>query len=218
MGGMTVPPLRVGMLGGTFDPPHHAHLALAAAAHTALRLDRVVFVPTGDPWRKRHRDVTPASARLEMVLAATAPFAWAEVSAIEVDHAGPSYTADTLAALVEPGEAWWFIMGADALADMPHWHEPQRIIEHARLAVARRPDVDGPLVSEELRRAVPRVEEHIDLLDMPMLEIAATDIRRRVREGESTEFLIPTAVREVIDRLGLYRDESGGAAAPGGGE
>ncbi|MQC17029.1 MAG: nicotinate (nicotinamide) nucleotide adenylyltransferase [Chloroflexi bacterium] len=193
-------------MGGTFDPPHHAHLALAAAAHTELLLDRVIFVPAGDPWRKRDRDVAPAGARLEMVLAATAPFNWAEVSSVDVDRAGPSYTADTLDFLVGPDEDWWFVLGADALGDMARWHEPARIVERARIAVARRPDYDAPLVSDELRELVPDIERSIDVLDMPLMEISATEIRRRVRERESTEFLIPPAVHAVIERLGLYRD------------
>lgn len=193
-------------MGGTFDPPHHAHLALAAAAHTELLLDRVIFVPAGDPWRKRDRDVSPAGARLEMVLAAVAPFSWAEVSSVEVDRAGASFTAETLEALVGPDEDWWFILGADALADMGRWHEPARIVEHARLAVARRPDFDGPLVTDALQEAVPDIEQSIDILDMPLMEISATEIRRRVRARESTEFLIPTAVLNVIERLGLYQD------------
>lgn len=199
-------PARVGMLGGTFDPPHNAHLALAEAARRSLDLDRVVFVPAGDPWRKRDRRVTPAADRLEMVRAAVAHLDWAEVSAIEVEHEGPSYTGETLAALVRPGEAWWFILGADALADMPHWVEPQRIIALARLAVARRPDAPGPLLSSEVRRALPGVEGRADFVVMPPMEVSATEIRRRVAAGEDTDELVPHVVREVIERLGLYRE------------
>lgn len=204
----STPPVRrrVGVLGGTFDPPHMAHLALASAARTALLLDRVVFLVAGDPWRKSHRRVSPAAARLEMVQTATAPFDWAEVSTIEINRDGPSYTADTLEVLVRPEEDWWFILGADALADMPAWHKPQRIIELARLAVTRRPDVDGELIPPALREALPHIEERVDMVEMSPLDISATEIRRRVRAGESTEFLLPESVRAVVDRLGLYRD------------
>lgn len=212
MGGVTSTPVpdpgrpqRIGMLGGTFDPPHNAHLALAEAARATLDLDRVVFVPAGDPWRKRDRAVTPAAARVEMVRAAIADLPWATVSTVEVDREGPSYTAETLAALVEPGQEWWFILGADALADMPHWSEPERIIECARLAVARRPDSEGPLLSGEVRRAMPGIEGRIDFIVMPQLDISATEIRRRVASGESTDDLLPHAVREVMERLELYR-------------
>lgn len=200
---------RTGVLGGTFDPPHLAHLALADAARIALRLDRVIFVVAGDPWRKSGRYVSPASARLDLVRTAVAPFAWAEVSTIEVDREGPSYTGETLEALVaqgEPGEEWWFILGADALRDMAYWREPERIVAKARLAVARRPDADGALVTPALREVLPRVEECIDVIDMPPLPISATDIRERVSRGASTEFLLAPAVREAVDRLGLYRD------------
>lgn len=196
---------RIGMLGGTFDPPHNAHLALAEAARTTLDLDRVVFVPAGDPWRKRDRAVTPAAARVEMVRAAVEHLPWTTVSTVEVDREGPSYTAETLEALVAPGEEWWFILGADALADMPHWAEPQRIIGCARLAVARRPDSEGPLLSVEVRRALPGIEDRIDLVVMPLLDISATEIRRRVASGESTDDLLPHRVREVMERFGLYR-------------
>ena len=132
---------RIGVLGGTFDPPHVAHLALGEAAWRRLGLDRVIFVPAGDPWRKADRRVSPASRRLELVRAAVRDLPWAEVSTLEVDRPGPSYSQETLATLhIERPEAQlWFILGADALTDMPHWHEPERIIEIARLAVATRP-------------------------------------------------------------------------------
>jgi len=198
-------PQRIGMLGGTFDPPHNAHLALAEAARATLDLDRVVFVPAGDPWRKRDRAVTPAAARVEMVRAAVARLPWAAVSTVEVDREGPSYTAETLEALVAPGEEWWFILGADALADMPYWSEPQRILECARLAVARRPDSEGPLLSGEVRRAMPGIEGRVDFIVMPQMDVSATEIRRRVASGESTDHLLPHAVREVMERLELYR-------------
>ena len=196
---------RIGMLGGTFDPPHNAHLALAEAARATLQLDRVVVVPAGDPWRKRDRAVTPAAARVEMVRAAAAAHPWISVSTIEVDRDGPSYTAETLAALVQPDEQWWFILGADALADMPHWSEPNRILELARLAVARRPDSTGPLLTPEVRATLPQIESRIDFVQMPQLDISATEIRRRIAASESTDDLLPHAVREVIDRLALYR-------------
>src|SRR5690606_22970189 len=121
---------------------------LADAARIALRLDRVLFVVAGDPWRKSDREVTPASVRLDLVRTAIESFPWAEVSTVEVDREGPTYTADTLEALVRPGEEWWFILGADALADMPAWKDPQRIVRCARLAVARRPSSDGALVTQ----------------------------------------------------------------------
>jgi len=207
--GEVAPPVtRIGMMGGTFDPPHVAHLMLAEAALETLRLDRVVFVVAGDPWRKSGRAVSPAAARVAMVRAAVEPLGWATVSTVEVEREGPSYTAETLAELMRPGEEWWFILGADALADLPAWHEPRRIVELARLAVGRRPEANGdgsPLVTPELAEAVPGIAARIDVVEMPLMDVSATEIRRRVAAGESTEGLVPAAVRDEIDRLGLYR-------------
>jgi nicotinate-nucleotide adenylyltransferase len=201
-------PLRTGMLGGTFDPPHLAHLALAAAARHTLELDRVLFVPAGDPWRKSNRrEITPGVLRVLMLEAALSSVPWAAIDDIELRREGPSYTTETIEVLAADGGEWWFIMGADALADMPQWHEPWRIVTAARLAVARRPGEDGPaaLVTPELRAVAPGVEGRIDLVPFPLLEISSTDLRERVRDGRPTEFLLPEAVRAVIDEYGLYR-------------
>lgn len=200
---------RTGILGGTFDPPHLAHLALAEAARTALNLDRVIFVPAGDPWRKADREVSAAGARVALVQMAIEPYEWAGLSTVEVERSGPSYTADTIEELVaagEPDEAWWFILGADALADMAYWHEPQRIVARARLAVARRPGREGvPLVTEALRAAIPDIDDRIDLVPMELTDLSATAIRAKVAAGESTEGLLDPEVRALIDGLGLYR-------------
>jgi nicotinate-nucleotide adenylyltransferase len=212
-------PRRIGVLGGTFDPPHVAHVALGDAARRALELDVVVFVPTGTPWRKAGRGVSPAAQRLALTRAAVAGLPWAEVSAIEVEREGPTYSQDTLAALHEqyPDADLWFILGADALADMPHWRRPGQLVEHARLAVARRPgapqEENGePLVPEALREAVPGIEEHVDELPMDLLEISATDLRDRLRHGRSTEGLLVEPVRALIDEHGWYREEPAGAS------
>ena len=138
---------RLGLLGGTFDPPHRAHLVLAAAAREALDLDRVIVMPAGDPWRKSERDVTSAEVRLALTRIAFEDLPWAEVSSIEVRREGPSYTAETLTSLqaddAHADADWWFILGQDALVDLPHWHEPERIAALARLAVATRGDLEA---------------------------------------------------------------------------
>ncbi len=199
---------RNGVLGGTFDPPHLAHLVLAAAARRALALDRVLLVPAGDPWRKADRTVTPAATRLRLVRAAVeASLPWVEVSAIEVEREGPSYSADTLGQLAAAagGGAWWFILGRDALADLPNWHEPERLLSLARLAVAQRgPEVEH--IPEVARSAVPGLADRVDSVAMPRLTIAASDLRRRVRAREATAPLLAAPVRRLIDELGLYRE------------
>lgn len=206
---------RHGILGGTFDPPHVAHLALAAAARDALDLATVLFIPAGDPWRKTGDDaahaVTPGADRLAMVRAAVADLPWAEVSGVEVDRPGPTYTLETVETLLaERGggaDDWWFILGEDALYDLPGWHEPARLIERVRLAVARRGDDGGmgPLIAPELSAALPGIEARVDGVLMPSMHISATDIRARIVGGRSTEGLLPPGVRAYIDAHGLYR-------------
>ncbi len=198
---------RIGVLGGTFDPPHLAHLAAGAAARAALDLDRVLFVVAGEPWRKAARPVTPAPIRLRLLLAALAPLgAWAQASGVEVERRGPSYTAETLAQLgrERPGAAWWFVLGADALADLPRWHRPDAIVAQARLALVGRPG-EPQALPDEVRDGVPGIEEAIDRVPLPPLAISSSDLRARARRGRSTALLLPAEVRRLIDDLGLYR-------------
>jgi nicotinate-nucleotide adenylyltransferase len=197
--------MRTGLLGGTFDPPHLGHLALAAAAQRALHLDRVLFAPAGDPYLKAAQGVSPPEARLRMVEAAVAPFSWAEVSTVDLDEPGPTYTAETLARLTAAGGEWWFVVGEDVLVDLPSWREPARIIEYARLAVAARPPLEGRVPAATLA-AVPGIEERVDWVELPPLAVSSTELRRRIAAGEWTDLWLPETVREVIDHLGLYRD------------
>ncbi len=198
--------MRVGVLGGTFDPPHLAHLTLGAAAKHALGLDRVIFVPAGDPWRKAAQAITPSEIRARMLRAAVAPLAWAEVSLVEVDRPGPSYMSETLLLLAaERAEAdWWFILGDDALADMPHWYQPEQLLKLARLALVWRPPGAGT-VPGEVRARLPGIEARLDIVPMTPLAVSATAIRQRIRDGRATTILLPEGVRAIVDELGLYR-------------
>ena len=200
---------RLGLLGGTFDPPHRAHLVLAAAARDALDLDRVIVVPAGDQWRKSDRDVTSAEVRLALTRIAFEDLPWAEVSSIEVRREGPSYTAETLLSLQADGAHadadWWFILGQDALVDLPHWHEPERIVALARLAVATRGDLEAAEI--EAVEAVPALRGRIDEVPFEPLEVSATGIREQLAAGASSPDL-PDRVRAVIDELELYSEGS----------
>ena len=213
---------RIGVLGGTFDPPHLGHLVLAAAARATLGLDRVLFIPAGDPWRKRDQRVSAAADRLAMVRAAAAGLDWARVDDREVRRPGPSYSAETLAELLAeqtrarpPGRAdgamWWLVGGADLLVDLPHWHEPAALLAHCRLAIAQRP---GGAVAA---RAVPgmsaaEVAALVDRVVMPALDLSSTALRERCRAGEAPAVLLPAGVREVIRERGLYRAEGAAGA------
>ena len=190
--------MRLGVLGGTFDPVHLGHLRLAETAREQMGLDRVVFVPAGLPWRKAGASIAPAGHRLSMLRLATACNPAFEVSDLEVAREGPSYTAETLEALAEahPGAELFFLLGEDALADLPNWYQPERIRELATLAVARRPG--EPVEAGGSNGAVV-------WLEMPRLEISATEIRDRVRSGLSIRYLVPDAVEKYIREHGLYR-------------
>lgn len=195
---------RFGLLGGTFDPPHAAHLALAEAARASLLLDRVLFVPAGDPWRKAGRAITPSAARLEMVRALVEGIPWAEVSTVEVEREGPSYTADTVEALAAArGGAWWVILGADAFADLEHWKDPARIVAAARLGVAARPG-SRVEVSPALRALVPGIDARIDRVEMTEVDLSSTGVRTRLRAGAPVVGEVPPTVVDVIRRRGLY--------------
>ncbi|HXG41823.1 MAG TPA: nicotinate-nucleotide adenylyltransferase [Dehalococcoidia bacterium] len=198
--------MRIGVLGGTFDPVHWGHLVLAEQARDQLSLERVLFVPAGLPWRKVDRAVSPVAQRVEMVRLAleSSPF---ELSLLEAERPGPSYTVDTLQQLREmlPGAELYFIMGHDALWDLPNWHRPADIVSLACLAVARRPDRSGEEALAEVARRLPAVRERVVWLEMPLLGISGSDIRRRVREGRSIRYLVPPAVEDYIHRHGLYR-------------
>lgn len=189
----------VGVLGGTFDPIHIGHLLLAEAAREELALDKVLFVPAGRQWRKEAvaRDISPAEHRLAMVKLAIAGNETFEASAIEIEREGPSYTADTLEALRAemPETRFWFIAGADALADMPHWRRVEQIFELASVCVAGRPGED-----EEAAPLAGRVT----WLEMPEIGISSTDVRTRVRAGKSIRYMVPDVVGDYIKQRQLY--------------
>ena len=200
--------MRVGVLGGTFDPPHLGHLILAQEAVQALGLAQVLFVPAGEPWRKAGRELSPREHRLAMVRLAVADNSLFAVSTAEVERPGPSYTAETLAELraqFGPGTELFFIMGADSLADVPHWHQPQRILELSRLAVAER----SPLGDEGFEEGIPEeladaLRERVVWLPMPLIAISASAVRERVRQGLSIRYWVPSAVEEYIRDHRLY--------------
>jgi nicotinate-nucleotide adenylyltransferase len=195
--------MRVGILGGTFDPVHIAHLRLAEEAREALRLDEVLFVPAGDPWRKSDTPVTAAEHRLAMLRLAVEGNDDFGISDIELRRDGPSYTAETLAALAGErlDDEFWFIMGTDALADLPNWHEPERIVEHAILAVAPREAQEANVAALN----IPGIAGRIETFPMTRLEISATEVRARVAAGRSIRYLVPEAVAAYIAEHGLYK-------------
>jgi len=197
--------MRLGILGGTFDPVHYGHLVLAEEAREQLELERVLFVPAGQPWRKAGRPVSPASHRLAMLRLAIEDNPAFEVAELELVRPGPSYSAETLAQVQKenPAGELYFIVGLDAWEDMPNWHEPERIVELATVVLAGRATLAGTPTPE---REITGLRENVHLLENRSIEISGTDIRQRVARGRSIRYLVPEAVRSYIADNGLYAD------------
>ncbi len=196
----------VGILGGTFNPPHLAHLVCAGEARSQLGLDRVLVVPTGIPPHKQMDDEPGPRHRLEMCrLAVGAHGDWLEVSPIEIDRAGPSYTVDTLEEIhaSRPGDELTFIVGGDMAWSLPTWHEPEAILRLASMAVAERAGARREEVRARL--AAMHGSDRIRYIDVPRLDISSSALRHRVREGRRIDFLVPDAVGAYIEQEGLYR-------------
>jgi len=210
------PRRRIGILGGTFDPPHLAHLAIAEEAREALGLERVVFVPAGQPWQKADRGVTPGPIRLAMVERAIAGNPSFSVDRSEVDRSGPTYTVDTLAAFAarEPaGTELWFILSAEALAGLATWRDPERVVALAHLCVVPRGRGAGDAATA-FRDRYPTAADRVVALDRPRLDISSTEIRERVRTGRSIRYLVPDGVVDLVTRYALYRPEPVAAMPP----
>jgi nicotinate-nucleotide adenylyltransferase len=175
------------------------HLVLAEQAREQLSLARVLWVPAGQPWRKSDRAVSEAAHRLEMVRRAIEGNADFRLVTDEAKREGPSYTVETLERLGERYEEvrFWLLLGADALADLPNWREPDRLVQLAGLAVARR-GAEGP------PEGLPEDAE-VAWVEMPRIDVSATDIRRRVAEGRSIRYLVPEGAERYIRDQGLYR-------------
>lgn len=202
---MTLPG-GLGVLGGTFDPIHHGHLVAAQEAWWQLKLDRVLFAPAGVPPHKRGRHITAAAHRLRMVEMAVAGKPHFAVSRVDLDRHGPSFTLDMLLLLrreVGPEKRLYFIEGADSLAEILLWHEPQAILGLCELAVVRRPGVTIDLASLDAR--LPGLAAKVHWVEMPWLDISSSDVRARVRQGRPISYLVPECVEAYLREQALYR-------------
>ncbi len=200
-----VVPGSVGILGGTFDPVHHGHLAIAEEAREALGLERVLFVPAASPPHKPGQPVSAPEDRLAMVRLAVAGNPAFDASDIEISRGGASYTVDTLSALRSGGlEEPWLVLSSEALVLLPSWREPQRILELARLAVVPRDGFD-PLGPDWVRAHFPGAADRVRFLPGPLLPISGSVVRRRAHVGRSVRYLVPDAVAAYIADHRLYR-------------
>jgi nicotinate-nucleotide adenylyltransferase len=197
---------RIGMMGGTFDPIHLGHLAVAEEAREALGLERVLFVPAGQPPHKLPGSVSDVRDRVAMVQLAIADNPAFELSAIEVERKGPSFTVDTVEALAaaHPGTMLHLILSAETFAELPSWHEPDRLFEAARMAVVPREGYPAPDPAW-VDRAFPGREDRVDYLGGPRIGLSSTALRGRVAAGRSIRYLVPPAVEAYIVEHQLYR-------------
>jgi len=199
---------RYGILGGTFDPIHTGHLVAAEWVMDACGLDQVLFVPAGVPPHKAADAVSASQHRYMMTLLATLDNPRFAVHRVDLDRPGKSYTVDTLAALrkeLGEGVELYFIMGADSLADLPTWHDPERLLRENRIIVANRPGWEFDRVKASLGELYEAHADRVLIVETPSIAISSSEIRARVASGRSIRYLVPSLVARYIRRHGLYQ-------------
>lgn len=204
---MAVISRRIGIIGGTFDPVHIGHLIIAEESRCRLDLEKVVFIPAGQPPHKPSEPIASAEHRYAMTVLATRDNPAFEVSRIEMERPGPSYTVDTIEELrstCRDEVEFFFIVGADSLLEILTWHQPERLINLCRIVAATRPGYD----QAEAERLLPRAYlERTVFLDAPSVDISSTELRERVASGTPIRYLVPRDVEEYILKNGLYGRE-----------
>ncbi len=199
--------MQIGVFGGTFDPIHMGHLIVAEAVRVRLKLDKVIFIPAGNPWLKSERSVTDGEHRHAMVKLATDPNPYFEISRMELERPGPSYTVDTMDELKQTfreGDEPYFIVGPDALAAFGRWKDPERLIRMCSIVAVKRPDVDAIDVSS-LEREMPWLSGRIKQVDVPLIGISSTGIRDLAAARLSIRYLVPREVAEYITQYQVYQ-------------
>jgi len=199
--------MNIGVLGGTFDPIHSGHLVIAEEARARLGLARILFVPAGQQWLKTARNVAPAAHRVEMVRRAIAAKPHFELSTVEVDRPGPSYSVETMAILQQKlgvEAKIFFVVGWDSLAELPQWKEPAKLIQLCKLVAVTRQGFSRPDL-KALESSVPGVTQSVVWLDIAPIDISSSGIRDRVAQGLSIHGLVPDEVGRYIKEQKLYR-------------
>lgn len=199
---------RLGIMGGTFDPIHYGHLVAAEMACNEFALERVIFIPTGTPPHKTDRKIASSEFRYKMVSLAIDDNELFEISRIEIERTGLTYTVDTLRLMHEqyPDYELYFITGADAFREIFTWRNVEEILELTQFIGASRPGFDACVFLNQLQRKHPEFYEKMHTLEVPALAISSTDIRSRVKKGQSIRYLLPEPVRLFIKSKGLYQD------------
>ncbi len=198
--------MKRGVLGGTFDPVHNGHLAIAGEVAARLAMDEILFVPAGQPQLRTGGPVSAGEHRVQMIRLAINGKTHYRLSTVEVERAGPSYTVDTIARLrsqLKDEDGLSFVLGWDSLAELPRWREPARLVSMCRLVAVPRPGVTLPDL-HSLEVLVPGITKSVILLKAPRVDISASEIRRRVAQGLPISHLVPEPVADYIREQGLY--------------
>ncbi len=198
--------MNIGVMGGTFDPIHNGHLAVAEEVRSRLDLDVILFMPAGQPWLKADNPVSPAEYRVHMVRLAIADKPYLKLSTVEIERPGPTYTVDTMAELqVQLGAEndLFFVLGWGSLAELSQWKEPSRLITLCRLVAVPRPGYPRPDI-KALEARIPGLSQRVILMDKPEIDISASEIRDRVARGLSITHLVPEPVESYIKQQKLY--------------
>ena len=199
-------PQKIGIMGGTFDPIHMGHLVMAEAVRMDYDLAKVIFIPTGTSPHKQGMSVTPALDRDIMTMMATYSNPYFFVSPIERDRPGPSFTIDTVRALIAEygaGTEFYFLTGTDTVLELHTWNNIDELLELCHFVAASRPGQTAS-IAEEIKRLGPKAKDRVHRLTTPELEISSTDIRERVRQGKSIRYFVPENVEHYIHKEGLY--------------
>jgi nicotinate-nucleotide adenylyltransferase len=198
--------MKIGVLGGTFDPVHRGHIVMAEEAREALGLDEMLLIPAGQPMSKKVANPTPAEQRLEMLRLAVAGKPYLKIATIELERPGPTYTLDTLVELKKQYDdkaEIYFILGWDSLAQLPEWHQPKKIVEMCYLVAVPRPGFPKPGL-EILEKDLPGISEKVIFMDRPWMDISASEIREMAAAGNDTATLVPVSVAAYIRKNKLY--------------
>lgn len=189
--------MKVGIMGGTFDPIHNGHLILAEEVREKMKLEEIVFIPTGRPPHKRERKITAAEHRMAMTILATNSNPKFKVSSIEIKRRGFSYAIETIEEMKRRKEAeYYFILGSDAAKELSSWYQAEELVKECEFVVAKREGSEIEISQQK----------QIHVIETPKIEISSTEIRRRIKEGKSVKYLIPEAVEAYIRKENLYED------------
>ncbi|MDI3508053.1 MAG: nicotinate-nucleotide adenylyltransferase [Clostridiales bacterium] len=198
---------RIGLMGGTFDPIHYGHLVTAEEIRDKFNLEKVIFVPSGHPPHKIERHVSDQEHRYLMTFLATAPNPFFEVSRMEIDRQGPTYTIDTIKQFkAEYGDEYefYFITGADAIFEILTWKDAEQLLGLCEFIAATRPGFNNNDIKAQLEHITSRYGKEVYSVEVPSLAISSTDIRQRIREGRPIKYLLPESVEYYIKKCNLY--------------